>query len=97
MKSINVLALAAVAALTFAGGCSKSTKSDMGAVSGQKCTDKAACETICDGPAKKEGAMGTVDAKKEGCCPSKKDASMGAVNSKAEGTCGASKTCADKN
>lgn len=98
MKSLNVLAVAAVAALAFVGGCNKSTKSDMGAVSGQKCSEKATCSDkgACDASAKKEGAMGAVEGKKEGCCSAKKEGSMGAVNAKKEG-CSSSKTCADKN
>lgn len=92
MKTTMILAAAALTALAFVGGCNKSTKGEMGAVSGQKCADKACCGTCkgdkskCTGgacSAKKDGSMGAVGEKKDGCCPSqKKDASMGAVNGK---------------
>ncbi|MEI7656967.1 MAG: hypothetical protein WCK33_02750 [Phycisphaerae bacterium] len=110
MKTTTILAAAALAALAFVGGCNKSSKGDMGAVGGQKCAEKACCgkcggdKSKCDGSCKKkEGSMGTVGEKKDGCCPSqKKDASMGAVNGKscegAKAACPASGSgCSSKN
>ena len=69
MKTTQILAVTAFAALAFIGGCNKSTKSDMGAVGGQKCSEKGTCPAsgTCDA-AKKDGAMGAVSGEKKACC-----------------------------
>jgi hypothetical protein len=85
------LAITAVAALAFVGGCNKSTKtSDMGAMNNAKCSEKTEC---C--ASKKDGAMGTVGEK--GDCASKcaeKKANMGAMTEKKD--CASKASCSDK-
>lgn len=85
------LAITAVAALAFVGGCNKENKSsDMGAMNNAKTSEKASC---CQ--AKKDGAMGTVGEKSD--CASKcsdSKANMGAMTEKKD--CAGKTSCTDK-
>jgi len=87
--------IAALACCTLAMGltaCNKSGKSaDAGAM--KQCEGgKGECCGKCDG---KDASMGTVGAKKEGCCESKgtcsDKASMGAVSGEKAGCCSSKK------